>query len=486
MAESHRARALVARVAVAALGAWPLAASAQSSAKSSKPSSSSCTIAASDSSPATRAPDATLQSWADDAWLRFTDRQGSTGGRVSALGILQRFNRRMDAEYQGNLLTTRPSVDEDAEWWAHENGARIYAGSFDHAAMATLMDVRASGPIANAWRIGLRVQSEHDLEGGHDLARVRLTRWLAHGLGAYVESSVQSDKGDMDGTAGVQWCRGRASVAADVSVFDYVNNLLNDDEHLLRDLYYTTAYRYARQPVALRTTVRLPRGPWWVELQAAAVGPSRVRVDSLTAPGGVVQGEREGYDGVLLGRHLGARGQMGAFVSRVRARTDRAPLDSSGPEADDFVLVEATRQAGAFAVLSPTARWRVSLWSARTWRTETRDFRRSDSADVDYEDRALDLRMIGRYVPPASGVRFAAEAALDDRTIVRGRGEVLGRQPVPRASFARIVLMGGWGTRGRAELLLGPRFEHDLVDFGASSHAFLLHAGFQGRGTLYW
>src|SRR5881227_296456 len=79
----------------------------------------------------------TLQTWADDMWLRFTDRSGAADGRFSRSGILQRFQRRMDAQYDINLLTTRWAIDDDAEWYAHASGVRIYAGSFDRGAMAT-------------------------------------------------------------------------------------------------------------------------------------------------------------------------------------------------------------------------------------------------------------------------------------------------------------------------------------------------------------
>src|SRR5438067_13930693 len=126
--------------------------------------------------PSAHAQPLTLQSWADETWLRFTDRSGMVDGRFSRSGILQRFHRRMDAQYDINLLTTRWPPDDDAEWHTHTTGARVYAGSFERAQMATGAEVKVSAALARHLALGLDVQSQHDLEGQHDQVRARITR----------------------------------------------------------------------------------------------------------------------------------------------------------------------------------------------------------------------------------------------------------------------------------------------------------------------
>jgi hypothetical protein len=352
--------------------------------------------------------------------------------------------------------------------------------------MAEAFDVKGEARIARRWAIGVRVQSEHDLEGKHDVVRIRLRRDLPRGFAAYAESGVQALKSDMDGTAGVEWRRAGARARVDVTVLDYANNLINHNEVLLRDIYYDTTYRYARQPVALRTTLRVPLGRAWAELQSANVGPGRVTIDPLHDSTRVAQGERAGYASALVGWALGRSAQVAGFATRLRARTDRAPLTSASPALDDFVLVEATRQVGATATAAPRPWAHLSAVVARTVRTETRDYRPKDTVDVDYADRAVDARLVSRFGRLGGGVQAVADAGLDDRRTLRGRGTVPGRQPVDRYSLARVALMVGWRSRNGTEFLLGTRLEHDIDTPGGTLQRTLSVAGFQGRGSVVW
>src|SRR5438067_1536569 len=441
--------------------------------------------------PSAHAQPLTLQSWADETWLRFTDRSGMVDGRFSRSGILQRFHRRMDAQYDINLLTTRWPPDDDAEWHTHANGARIYAGSFERAEMATGLEMKVAAPLSRRWTLGVTVQSEHDLENRHDLLRAGVTRVLRRGVDAYVESSLKSDKADMDGTAGVRWRRRGVEARADVTVLDFANGVVSGNNRLLRDLLYDSTYRYARQPVALRTTLRTALGARaWAELQTAEAEPGRVTMERLPQPGGFAQGERAGYRGLLVGSRLGRAAQLGAFATTARARTERSPLAPAASSLDDFVLVEETRQAGVLGTAAPAARLHLSMWTAVTARTETGDHRHPDltgaPADVHYADRAFDARLVTRYGAPAGRVQLVADAAYDDRHNVRGLGTVPGRQAVPHYSLMRAALMAGWRGPSRTEFLLGVRLEHDIDTPGGTLRRALSEAGYQGRGTFYW
>jgi hypothetical protein len=483
----HRVQAALSTLALA-LGARRAAAqSAAPATVDSEPPHEA--VVARDSSPATP----TLQTWADDMWLQFTDRSGSAGGRFSRAGILQRFQRRMDAQYDINLLTTGHAVDEDAEWHARPNGVRIFGGSYERAQLAAHAELKVTAPLAKHLAVGVTMRSAHDLVNHHELLRVRFARELPAGFEAYAESSLQSVKSDMDGTLGGRWRRRGAEVGADVTFLDFPNNIVSSNRDLLRDLLYDSSYTYVRHPVALRTTVRTPIGrAAWVEMQTAAVQPGRVTIASLTDGGGASLGDRGGYQAVLLGSRVGRRAQLGAFATRVRARSDRVPTTPGGSVLDDFVLVEETRQIGALATLSAAPRVHVSAWTALTERVEARDYRRAgpaggaNPADVDYADRAFDARVVARYGAPAGGLQLIVDGAFDDRRNLRGLGQVPGRQPVPHYSLARTALMAGWRGPSHTEIVLGTRLEYDVDTPGGTGGRRLSVAGFQGRGTMYW
>ncbi len=72
---------------------------------------------------------ATLSLWDESNWLQFLNRDAADGGRLSSLGILQRFHEDIDFEYQIDRLAAGFSMTEDYAWYRLErNGAR-WAGA---------------------------------------------------------------------------------------------------------------------------------------------------------------------------------------------------------------------------------------------------------------------------------------------------------------------------------------------------------------------
>ena len=67
---------------------------------------------------------ATLRGWADRTWLRAVNRTGATDGRLSRLGILQRFHETTDNEYKLDQISRRFSPWEDYEWFNRSGGFR--------------------------------------------------------------------------------------------------------------------------------------------------------------------------------------------------------------------------------------------------------------------------------------------------------------------------------------------------------------------------
>ncbi len=75
----------------------------------------------------------TLHGWEEQVRLAVFDRGGSFNGRLSNRGILQRFNERMDSEYDLDVISSAFALPEQYAWYQRSNGARFWAGSIDDA-----------------------------------------------------------------------------------------------------------------------------------------------------------------------------------------------------------------------------------------------------------------------------------------------------------------------------------------------------------------
>ncbi|MDE2874905.1 MAG: hypothetical protein OXQ93_05650, partial [Gemmatimonadota bacterium] len=94
---------------------------------------------------------ATLAAWADQVWLSLLDRDGAYYGRLAEEGIFQRFNPRMNPEYELDIRTSLFHPGEDARWAGLPNGFRLAAASINHPHILNSVDwrqaIHVSGPV---------------------------------------------------------------------------------------------------------------------------------------------------------------------------------------------------------------------------------------------------------------------------------------------------------------------------------------------------
>jgi hypothetical protein len=242
-----------------------------------------------------------------------------------------------------------------------------------------------------------------------------------------------------------------------------------------------TAIDYERQAFALRASVERRVGRHFrVEADGTLLLPTRFTAYLQEVPdSGFRQEEDFAFVGGLVEWAFTPRVTVGAFVTWVKAITNRTPLPAGLPE-DDYHLSEETTRVGGYALWQIALRWRVETWLARRWRPELRDFRGGVGEDVDYENRAWRGQATMSY-RALSGFRADAAFEMDLLDVIRGPRQVPSMHSLARHS-TRVRLEAGWnfGTRFRAAA--GYRID---LDGDEHTHGDW-YDGAHGRFTLHW
>lgn len=429
-------------------------------------------------------PRASLAPWVEHTWLRLLDRHGAAGGRLSELGILQRFHRTTDNEYQLDLVTGRFRLSEDYEWARRENGARYWGASINKRDVVAAGEFKAAVPLGAGWGIGLRFDKEDSPEARRALARVAVTRRWSGGGFAAIESTLDPDKSGTDFELMGGW-RGEGAAAPRVSLAVTLLDVLNDAIYQglgVCPCYADSALDHERQPVALRIAADAPLGSWVrLEVHGGVVRPGRVRAYVQLAPdSGFRQDEAFGYASGLAEVTLHRRVRGGVFGTYVRAAIDREPIVAA-TDGDRFALTEREgRLAGyAFARLRPG--WGLEAWLGRHWRAERRDSETPALPNVDYADRAW----VGQFLvarDPPTGFQATLAVELDHRGVLRGDGELPGVQFTMAGDNTRLSLGLGWRFR-QAALQAGAAFDLDGDTVGRANRRF---DGARGRVVVVW
>lgn len=421
---------------------------------------------------------ATLRGWADDAWLRLLDRGGAIGGRLSSMGILQRFQPLMDNEYQLDLISAPFGLSEEHVWHRRASGARYWGGSINHRDVVAGAEVKATVPLGGSWDATVRLDKQDSPELDRDLVRVQFARSWTSGAFVAALGTLDAVKPNIDLEVRGGYRMGDREISAAVGVLDVFNDVIYQ-VLVVWEGYADTALDYERQPLTVRAGLEWPLGRRLrAELHAAVLGPTTIRAYRQLAPD---EGFRQDEHFVLLGGLLewsaGPNLRFGGLATQVRAQVDRSPL-AAGLATDDYALVEQTRRWGGFGIWQPSPRWQIEGWIAREFRPERRTSQNTGSPVVDYEDRATQGQARARY-GRARGFQGDAAFEFDLRDVVRGDGEVPG-DPLGQHN-TRLRLEAGWRFRGQAAFMIGYRI--DLDGDGAGKGAF---DGAHGRFVAYW
>lgn len=429
------------------------------------------------SAPALRA---TLRGFDEEALLAILDRSGSYFGRVSEEGILQRFNPRIDGEYDIDFVSFAFLLSEENEWYQHESGARFWTGSVNHIQLIQHAEFAAAVDLGGSWTARAHLTHQQNLHARRSLVQLAIRRDVASRKArVFVAGTLKEEKSDADIEAGVTWRSAAGEVTVAVAALDVFSDFIQQELGVggLTD----TVLDYTAHPVTGRIGFDFSL-PGKLRLEGYALAMTRAHL---------VVGEEDrlidyfdlaedyAYAGVLMEWSPNPGTALGATSTWVRARGERWQL-GGGLGTDNFDQVEATRRIGGYAMQRLGARFTVEAWLARVLRSEDRLSRPpSTRPSVTYRDYAWIGRADVAYRSPSG---FRAELGFD--LAARGIGDP-GSWPAfayLADNHARLRLDIGWRFGRNALFKVGTNADLDQ-DNGTAVGWF---DGGHGRFAIYW
>ena len=397
---------------------------------------------------------ATLAAWADQMWLSLLDRDGAYYGRLAEEGIFQRFNPRMNPEYEMDIRTNLFQPGEDARWAGSPNGFRLAAASINHPHILNIVDWRQGIHVSGPVDLMARYRRERTLTARRDYPWIGVrwrdvigTPWtVGVGIGVHffkpsadVEVALARswiDGGDRSWTLEVRLA---ALDAFNEAIFQGLGVKAEEvDAH----------YDYAGAPLAARTTLRAAASRWRAELHAGSSRRSEVRVTvPATGRDPFTQFEQVAFLGTLLQVTPIERVTMALYGTWTRADTERrAAANGIG-----FTLREQTVTVGARARTRLNPSWAVETELARVRRPEWRT--PEGGAPRDHRDHEVFARAALVRYPEAGWTARLACALLD-----RDAGY---RAPWLTGQNQRLITEAGHRFRSGFEVTAGVRWDVD-------------------------
>ncbi len=439
----------------------------------------------------------TLEDWADETWLLLEDRDAVGDGRLSRLGILQRFDDKIDAEYQLDLVSAGFSPVDEYWWRTQDNGIRYLGSSINRRELFQRTDVKIAVPAADDWQIRVRLNNKNSPTVQRSLVRAEVRKTWPSGIYGFAQGSLHDIKPSSDISIGAGVAMPSIHAKATVAVLDAFNGVT---EQLLRESRFgpTTSVEYEKHPIAFRVSADVQAGDQLrAEVHGAILLSARVRASARAQPdSGFTQTEGFRLLGALAEWSVSRRLTVGTFATHVRASLNRSALPL-GIAQDDFRLIEQTTRIGGVVLAHPTDRWVIQTWTARSFRPEHRRYTTNGGSDVDWEDRAWSGKTSARY----TSNRFLTTVAIDWdlREVVHGNATLTDLRPDEEGRFVGIgqvpsfEFLGRNHTRARYEIgwqfdpgrriTLGFKIDLDADNYRGSHSRF---DGAHGRFELTW
>jgi hypothetical protein len=429
---------------------------------------------------------ATLSLWDESNWLQFLNRDAADGGRLSSLGILQRFHEDIDFEYQIDRLAAGFSMTEDYAWYRLErNGVRWSGASITKRDLLSGAQFKTAVPIGKSWNFRLQFDREVSPTTNRNRLRFEFDKSWGSGVFAYGGGSLDPVKPDSDLELGIGWRSAatgnpRHEARLTLAVVDWSSNLIYLGLNAAKQPQVDSTLAYDRQPLALHgsvssaitRTVRL-------EVFGMAATPSTIdQYEGLNRDQGIRQEEEFGFVGGLVEWSARPNLRIGGFATYVRAQTERSAL-SEGLGVDEYRLIEETTNVGAFALYGIGRQWHMEAFIARNRRPEEREYRNGTLPDVDYLDQAWTGQVVARRTT-ARGLVADLGILWDVRDVVRGDGQVPSAGTLGWHSY-RLNAMAGWRFNSHVMFLLGAGLDLDGDRSGSS-----WFDGVRARLTVLW
>lgn len=414
----------------------------------------------------------TLRGWDEQVRLAVFDRGGSFNGRLSDRGMLQRFNERMDSEYDLDVISSTFALTEQYAWYQRTNGARFWAGSIDEVRLIQHGDFKASVPLGATWAADVLFNYQETLTADRALPWLGFRHTRSNGTQVFLRGTLHAFKPDTDLELGVVLTPrgGRLTLAlAALDVFsDFNFQTLSPDSAVV-----DTSLDYTKHPFTLRAGLDLPLGRQFrTEAYALYLTPTEVVAETNAPGGGFTQGERYAYAGGLIEWGPSSSTAVGLLATWVRATTERAALPQGQPT-DDFDLTEETSRIGIYAMHRLMRRIGLEAWIARVWRLEDRVTPDPTVApSSSYSDRTWAGRNSFVYRADRG---FRGELGLDFTL-----RDTSGRTPVPTITpldrdNVRMRFDLGWHFGSRAFFLVGANLDLDAGGFDGAHGRFMLN-----------
>jgi hypothetical protein len=408
-------------------------------------------------------PQFTLATWAERMWLTILDRDGGYYGRIADQGILQRFNPRMNDEYELDIWAGVFSPGEDARWALARRGVRAAGTSINHPNTLTHVDWRHESSVAGpvdflavyARRESFTEQRDHLRLG------VRWRNAMGSGLGLQAGLGVHFFKpsGDIEIGIGREWFGDRNQAWRAELRFAFLDAMSNvvfnrlgvRPEEADAHLDYATV-RYAAGLGLARTAAR-----YRAELHAGGTTRSRADVAfPVSGAPGYRLTEQVGFLGASAEARIASWLAAGIYGTLAHAATDRTGAPDAGRA---LRLRETTRSAGAHA-WAELARWEglgVEVHARAVWRPEARE---AEGLALRHEDREVLVHVGLARRPRASGWQWRlAYVHLD-----REAGELA---PPMTAVNNRNVMEAGYRFGSGFEMAGGVRWDLERLGGGA-------------------
>lgn len=415
----------------------------------------------------------TLEGWDRRVRTAVWDRSHAVGGLYYDRGVLRRWTRQMDHEYDLDHFSIKPTLADDAAFYAANAGFRTAAGSITTGSFVIESELMTGARLVGPLGLDVRMVQQEDLSATRAAVEVGYHVDLGKGHRIGARHSVTSLKSDVDAELAYTFTNPKLDAELSFGRLDILNNLVNEVLVPSR-IHFDTLRVYKTTPYWLAGRVSMPVGPIRFEAVGGIAPESRADVRSQTNDqarfryhsafaywGGLAEAE-------VLGEHL----VVGALASQSQSdAARRTPLEVRARSRYDARQTQI--RGGVFALarwrsLQAQAWWMHERTADRQWGTafagSTIDRPYSIEEQWDWTRLRLDWTPGSRW-GPLVGIEYAHGLR---RFPVPGDQEELQREVVrffPYGPNRRLTVRAGFRLSPRADLTIGASRDLDLDPF---------------------
>jgi len=420
-----------------------------------------------------------LQTWEENLWLFFLDRNDSFQGRLSEKGILKRFTPLVDSKYQLDVLGSQFNPLEDSRWNETANGVRWRGTSATTLLLTSFAEFKTSVALGGPWTMNALFNQTTDrgFEGG--AIRLQVARTL--GQSAKIFSGIHLDphKAGGDFWIGAEWNKGPNRVTSQFTILDPLNNFLHVTLDASLHPHGDTTVVYTQQPVAVRLADHLNLHEN-LRIEAYAMLMPTALLDSSSKKeeyGGFTLGESATYLGGLIEWTPTKRLLLAGSITEVNTNSDRT-INNTLRGNSNHELSEMTREITGFGIFRANNHWSFSATGVKKTMMEKRTLRQDRTNNVDY---LLNIKMGKLAVSYSNPNGFITKTSLlhSVSEVPKGIGEMNVTNYLA-GTFYRFLLNLGWEFDNSTVSIGG------AYDYQSGQNPSWIWGTASGRFSMYW